>query len=795
MPTLSPCPDRRDLEQFLLGHGDAERVSRLEEHLSECPECATVAGQVAADDELVNTVRRAGDTQDTPEPESVESLVSAFRMVLREHDPGTVSYGSPMIGQPVDDQATPTRLGGYEVRGVLGRGGMGVVYHGFDPVLRREVAIKVVKREWHNAREALERFIAEARSIAAVEHDNIVVVHAVEMHDGRPCLVMPLLRGESLAARFAASPHPLQAAHLTRLAADVLSGLAAAHARGLIHRDIKPANLWVEPGHGFGRVKVLDFGLAVAADEREVGMGGTPGYMAPEQINGRPMDGRTDLFALGCVLYRAAAGQGPFDGTTPTDCLVRTITRDPQPVRELNPSLPVRLAAFIDRLLARVPDRRPASAEVALAELHAIEKDAAARKRRMTRRGWLAGVGVAAVLGGFGAWLLSPGKPPEVPPVAVEFTHDPDVTKLILSRDGQEQVVALPNQAKQSLPPGEYHLRLPEEVPGRKLEPASITVLPDSPIKVAVSLPGQVAVSKAHDAAVTGVVALPGKAKDGLRVVSAGLDRTMNSWDVGSKDAPAMVPLTSPARAFAATPDGLLVLTAGGNKDFPLELGVQLWDGKTLTANGPPLEGHTRLVTVAAVAADGSRVVSAAAGEVWLRTLTVQRREQLVGHGDATVTTAAVDAAGKFALTGDDAGCLIVWDTATASMSRKVVAQGAGEVMPLRAVGFVHDGFVSTGDDGLVRVWDRTTFKARELGDKAKAKPQRCLAVSADGKRLLCGGADGTITVWSVADGTVLTTLTGHQGTVNAVAFTPDGKGAVSAGADRTVRVWRLPLP
>ncbi len=797
MATLLPCPDRRDLEQFLLGHGDPASTTQLEEHLTACPTCATAAGKLSAEDELVSSVRKAASTHATPEPKSVQSLVSAFRLAARESAGRTLSYAgsSPQSDSPTAEPA-PAVIGAYEVRGELGRGGMGVVYHAFDQMLRRDVAIKVVKREWRRSSDALERFLAEARAAAAVEHDNIVVVHAVEMHDDRPCLVMPLLKGESLSARLGNTDGPpLPLPHLLSLARDVLRGLAAAHAAGLIHRDIKPGNLWVEGGGAFGRVKVLDFGLAVAAEQEGIGMGGTPGFMPPEQIHGGAIDQRADLFAVGCVLYRAATGRMAFDGHTSTDRLVRTITRDPLPVRQLNPTIPPRLAALIERLLAKEPANRVGSATAALAELAAIEADAAVRRRRMTRRAWLAGVAVAATAGGLAAWLLTPGTPAEAPPVAVEITHDPDITKLILSRDGREQVVELPKDAKLSLVPGEYTVKLPAEVPGRRVEPAAFTVLPDTPAKVAVSLPGEVAVSKAHDGAVTGVAAFAGKGKGAVVVVSASLDRTLNSWAVGSAEEPAVVRLNSPARAFAATPDGKLVVTAGGNKQPPTELGVQVWDGPAVTANGPPLDGHTRMVNVAAVAADGSRMVTASAAEVWLRSPRQSRREELIGHGEAKVTAAAVDSTGKFALTGDDAGNMILWDAASAKLLKKVVAQSVGEVGTVRTVGFTTDGFVSTGDDGVIRVWNTTTFKARELTAKAEAKPQLCLAVSADGKRLVCGGADGVVTLWSVGEGRVLATFTGHQGAVNAVAYTADGTGAVSGGADRTVRVWRLPLP
>jgi WD40 repeat protein len=795
MPTLRPCPDRRDLEQFLLGHGDAASATELEEHLSTCPACATAAGQVSAEDALVSSVKKAADTHATPEPESVESLASAFKLVGRTLAPSgqTVSWSGAVAAAAAPADLPPdARIGGYEVRGVLGAGGMGVVYLGFDPLLRREVAVKVVKRKWRDAPAALEKFLTEARAVAAVEHDNIVAVHAVVMHDDLPCLVMPMLKGAPLTDRLGArASRPLPVADVTSLAADVLNGLAAAHAVGLIHRDIKPGNLWVEPAAGFGRVKILDFGLAVPAETDGVGMGGTPGFMPPEQVHGGAVDARADLFALGCVLYRAATGRFAFDGTSPTDCLVKTITRDPSPVRELNPAVPASLAAFIMRLLSKSPDGRPASAEAALAELMAVRVEADARRNRVTRRRWLVGVAAATAIGGFGVWLFSPGKPKDPPAVEVKVVADADVTQLVLSRDGQEQVVDVTKAGKLSLPPGEYTVRLPEALPHRTLEPASFVVLPDTPTSLTVSLSGLVAESSAHAGPVMGVAATKGE-KAGSVVLSASTDRTLNAWGIGGSDVQHVAKLTSPAKAFAATPDGALLLTAGGNKQPPPELGVQRWDGRTLEPVGRPLDGHTRLVTVLAVSADGSRAVSASAGEVFLRTFAEQRRDELVLDGDAAVTAAALDATGKFALTGDAAGSLTLWDCASTKVLQKKASK---RVAAVRAVAFTPTGFVSAGDDGLARVWTLPTFESRELGAKDKGQVVLCVAVSADGKRLACGGADGGVVVWSLADGRTVAAFSGHKGAVNAVAFTPDARNVISGGDDRTVRVWRLPLP
>lgn len=270
---------------------------------------------------------------------------------------------------------TQQRVGGYTIVRKLGEGGMGVVYLATDTRLGRPVALKVLRRELAVNAVDRDRFQREARSAATVEHDNIVPVYDVgETAEGGPFIAMPLLKGESLDARLRRDP-VAPVVLVLKVAEDVASGLAAAHAAGLVHRDIKPANIWLEgdpgasdPTEQVRRCKILDFGLArfvAPGDAQLTGSGvilGTPAYMAPEQARGERVDHRADLFSLGVVLYRMATGQPPFAGTTPLSFLVAVTTDAPPPARAANPTLPPALADLIDRLLSRAPSDRPQSA-------------------------------------------------------------------------------------------------------------------------------------------------------------------------------------------------------------------------------------------------------------------------------------------------------------------------------------------------------------------------------------------------------------------------------------------------
>jgi serine/threonine protein kinase len=327
------------------------------------------------------------------------------------------------------------QIGGYRVLKRLGAGGMGMVYAGEDPVLQRQVAIKVMLPSLRASKSGRERFLHEARAAAAVEHDHIVPIYQVGEEEGVPFFAMPLLRGESLEDRLKRDGRvPLT--ELLRIGRETAEGLAAAHERGLIHRDIKPANIWLEsvlrspssvrhpspsarpkplvagvdggPSTGDYRVKILDFGVVLAmtgeadagrpeptvpaADAihqapptRRVTIAGTPAYMAPEQVNLDSVDHRCDLFSLGCVLYRLATGRMPFSGEDTVQTLCAVCSNAPRPPRELNPDLPSSLNDLILRLLAKHPTDRIQSAQDVASALAKLESDLHSARPRWRR--------------------------------------------------------------------------------------------------------------------------------------------------------------------------------------------------------------------------------------------------------------------------------------------------------------------------------------------------------------------------------------------------------------------------
>ena len=280
-----------------------------------------------------------------------------------------------------------TRLGPYEIIAPLGAGGMGEVYRARDTRLKRDIAIKVLPDAVASSPERLARFELEATTVAGLNHPNIVVLHSIEEAQGTRFLTMELVEGRGLDQ--SVTPEGLPATRVIELGIAMADALAAAHEKGVIHRDLKPANVMLTKD---GRLKVLDFGLAklAAVDSNpeltqaatmasplsgEAQVVGTVPYMAPEQLRGESVDARTDLFALGVVLYELAAGQRPFAGATHADISSAILRDAPMPLRELRPLLPHDLVRVVSRCLEKNPRERVQSALDVSNELRRLRKE------------------------------------------------------------------------------------------------------------------------------------------------------------------------------------------------------------------------------------------------------------------------------------------------------------------------------------------------------------------------------------------------------------------------------------
>ena len=495
------CPPRERLVQFLLGQLPEPELDSVEQHLSACSSCGDTLQALNAEDTLVALTRSA--QAELSEAEMVDGLIAEIRELASTRASGTDVSRGPAQGagderaegirhrfKPPQQPEEWGRLADYRVLAHLGSGGMGVVFEAEDEKLKRPVALKVLRPSLGPG--AQDRFLQEARAAAAIDHENVVTIYQVGADQGLAFLAMQRLDGETLEG-LVKREGKLPAEQCLRIGRQIAMGLRAAHAQNLIHRDVKPANIWVEAGRD--RVKILDFGLARVLDDApqltESGMiAGTPAYMSPEQARGERVNERSDLFSLGCVLYRLATGKLPFQGANALATLRAVEQRDPQPLQELNPQVPQPLAELVTWLLEKDPDRRPQSADAVVEALDEIDQSDwqsisspsfPTRPKRSTRARvlWRWTVGVAAVLLlGATAYFAAP----TIIRIAtnqgqlVIKTNDRNVKVEVLQGADVVRIIDLSTEESMDLKAGEYSIQLADAEGGWSLSTRNFTL-------------------------------------------------------------------------------------------------------------------------------------------------------------------------------------------------------------------------------------------------------------------------------------------------------------------------------
>jgi len=367
------CPGADDMRAFVLGEVSDASAELLRRHLQSCPRCQAVAEQLdLLEDSVIHALRQA-------EPITVDL------------NPSTTGGGRGAASAPEMPGGPAFRLGGYDILGELGRGGMGVVYKARQTHLNRLVAIKMILHGDYADASLRARFRSEAEAIARLQHPNIVQVHEVGEHQGKPFFSLEFCPGGSL--RDKQKGTPLLPQEAARLVETLARAMQAAHDKNVIHRDLKPANVLLSEE---GTPKISDFGLAKKLDDQGQTVSGailgTPSYMAPEQAAGqtRELGPACDVYALGAILYECLTGRPPFRAATVMDTLHQVVHDEPVGPTALQPKIPKDLETICLKCLRKEPTRRYATATGLADDLRRFQAGlpVAARPVGQLERGW-----------------------------------------------------------------------------------------------------------------------------------------------------------------------------------------------------------------------------------------------------------------------------------------------------------------------------------------------------------------------------------------------------------------------
>jgi WD40 repeat protein/predicted Ser/Thr protein kinase len=679
-------------------------------------------------------------------------------------------------------------VSGYEILEELGRGGMGVVYRARQRSLNREVALKMLRDGPRPLQAEIDRLRREAETLARLHHPNIVQIYEVGEQDSRPFFSLEFVEGGSLHERLDGKPQPpRQAAQLVETLARAIH---AAHQQGIVHRDLKPANVLLLAD---GSPKITDFGLAkqVSAEPGALATGGltrtgdvlgTPRYMAPEQAAGqiRAIDARTDIHALGVILYELLTGRPPFLGETTLQTLEQVRSVEPVPPARLQPKLPRDLDTICMKCLAKAPARRYATALDLAEDLRRFQNGEAIRARPV-------GLGERAV-----KWVRRRPVLAALIAVlaAVLATGLPTVTWLWQRAESR---AAAEIRLRQEL---ETHLyfksialaecELLVNNVGRSEELLDATPVGQrgwewNHLKRRRYGPPQTL--QGHR---TFVTSLAGSA-DGRMLASAGFDGVVKVWDstTGKELRTLPAPLLGGVTlGVAFSPDGRHLASSVMHL---LGCEVRIWNvdtGKlvqTLRGGRLPIHGL-------AYSPDGRSLATGGwdgTVKLW-DTSTGKEMATLRGHADI-IQTVVFSPDGTSLASASWDGTVKVWNPATATLQQTLRGSGAA----LYALAYSPDGqsLAAAGFEGVVRVWDVAN------GQEALRFPANfggifTLAYSPDGTRLAAGGTSKTVQLWDAATGRENLTLRGHTDVVSGLVFSPDSLRLISASWDGTLKVW-----
>ncbi|MFO0804395.1 MAG: protein kinase [Gemmataceae bacterium] len=748
------CPQTTELDRLIRGRLPEPRAAVLTEHLEFCTECQERMESLAAGGDLTLTKTVRICREDAPPKNSamwpalsaVAAEVAATGAYTTQEDTPADSLAQSDADlkflKPTSTANLIGRLGGFDIKRVVGRGGMGVVLHAFDPHLERDVAVKVLDPQLANDSTARKRFCREARAAAAVTHDNLVAVHTVHEDEEHnlPYFVMQLIAGESLEQRLK-RVGKLPPDEVAKIGQQAAAGLAAAHAGGLIHRDIKPGNILLEAGTD--RVKLTDFGLARGFEDvrltRTGFVAGTPLYMAPEQAHGESIDHRSDLFSLGSVLYEAATGRHPFEGKTPLAVLRRVADETQPSLQELDPTFPTWLSDVIDRLLEKNPaDRFQTATEVAKifeVELarHGIAlppgcgKTSAYSKRTRKHICWkTVSFRVLPLLLGIGIGAL-----------AMELWPAPKPETIYVNGNGHGQIADPGPEPKFT-------------IPGKSGPVWALAFTPNGRTLAVGAEDGSINLFNLAEKEPVNfkTLARTGRhvwnidiSSDGKYLVAPSDDLDVEVYDISAYKVDSKFAPGASTKSAAFSPDGQFLITGDRSGS------IMVWDRQTQIPR--ELEGNRGTAHAVAVSPDSTQLAEAGSN-----------------------------------------GAVMLWNLKRADAKPDTLEQHSGPVYGLAySPDKENPRLASAGWDGTVRIWNP---QRKEQLRVLKGHEGDVFGVSfgKGGKVVASASSDGTVRVWDVESGKELHVFRGNGRAFHTVRFSPDGTTLVAGSRDGMVRAW-----
>ena len=697
-----------------------------------------------------------------------------------------------------DDPRDLGKLGPYRVLEAIGHGGMGIVLRAHDTKLNRVVAIKVLAPELAANATARKRFLREAQAAAAVSHDHVVTIYAVEENEpstdlprarrgSLPYLVMEFIDGQSLQQKIDQDGH-LELKEILRIGRQVAAGLAAAHEQGLVHRDVKPANILLQ--NAVERVQITDFGLARAKDDvgitRTGEVAGTPQYMSPEQAQGNAVDTRSDLFSLGSVLYAMCTGRSPFRADTTVASLRRVCDDTPRPIEVINPDIPEWLVTIIGRLLQKDPDDRFQTAvEVAdvlskhlshlqnprLEPFPKISRPATPKPPRHPggRRRWAVTAAILVAIFGLASITEATGVTHLAATVIriatgqgtlVIEVDDPTVQ---VSLDGEELSITGAGIQELRLRPGQYRVRATKD--GEPVKQELVTITRDARQVVKVSLDPLTSTAQA-ERATPDYTSTPAGAISLIHKFDR--ERAGNNW------------ITD----LAFSPSGRHLLCSGIRPEY--------WD----------LETGVALVVKAAADEIGSKAVAISPdgtigvtghffdGIIRLWNLeTGKKIREFVGHSPR-VGSVAFSPDGKHIVSaGYSDNDARLWNVET---GEEVWRFQCETTFGVYAVAMPKQGNVVMVSDGSHLCVVNTTTGEYICQTEMAVGQIKCADISPLGKYLAAGTNHSVIHLWDAETGKQSARLVGHTKTVRTVRFLPDGRHLISGSEDKSMRLWNV---